>query len=110
MKFFAKWFSKTKQLNVQAVPPVFLCLTGGLQARGQFASTRRSCDRPNGSRISVIFLATTAKAQLAAKLHFVLFLKQRSKLYIFLQNSALTAHSKFDALFLWALQNSSQIL
>jgi hypothetical protein len=69
-------FLQKNQIHMQAVPPVFLCLTVGLQARSQFASTWRSCGRPTRSRISVIFLAPTEKAQLASKLHFLLRVSQ----------------------------------
>jgi hypothetical protein len=111
MKFFAKWFS-TNEANSRAGSTArFLCLTDGLQARSQFASSRRSCDRPNGSRISVIFLATKAKAQLASKLHFVLCDSQAA-IQTLDFSSKLSPHSalKIRRTFPLDSPNSAQIL
>jgi hypothetical protein len=102
-------FHKVPQLHMQAVPPEILCMTAGLQARSQFASTGRSCGRPNESRISVIFLAPTANVQLASKLHFVLRVSEAAVKTLDFP-SKLSPHSalKFRCIFLLHSPNSAK--
>jgi hypothetical protein len=59
---------KTVQIGTNVKARVF---NAGLLARSQFAS-RRSCDRPTRSRLSVIFLGPRANAELVPKFHVAL--------------------------------------
>jgi hypothetical protein len=63
------FFNKAKaQIGINVRTRVF---NAGLLARSQFASGR-SCDRPNRSSFSVVFLGPRANAELALKFHIAL--------------------------------------
>jgi hypothetical protein len=63
--FFTK---ATAQIRADVRVRIF---NAGLLARSQFASGR-SCDRPTGSRFSMVFLSPRSNAELVPKFHVAL--------------------------------------